>query len=64
MPTKSSKWRVCANPIDGRVMFAAYRIRDTSQPDHSGNRELGSEYMSNRQDALDIADRLNAEEGN
>ena len=59
-----SKWRVCANPIGDQMMYAAYRKLDVTEPDHSGNRELGSDYTPDKQKAMDIADRLNAEEGN
>lgn len=57
-----SKWKVTSNPIGGKTLHRVYRLRDTSQVDHSGNREYYGDYTENRQEALAVADRLNAEE--
>lgn len=34
-----SEWRVSSNFFDDKKHFIVYRIRDLSEPDHSGNRE-------------------------
>jgi len=57
-----SKWKVTSNPIGDKLMYAVYRIRDTSKPVHSGNMELATGYMGDRAEAEAIADKLNAEE--
>jgi hypothetical protein len=56
-----SEWKVTSNHIDGRTIYGVYRIIDTAEVDHSGNREMHGEYMGSKNDALSIAKRLNAE---
>jgi len=56
-----SEWRVSSNPIDGRKFYRAYRIRDLSEPDHSGNREYHGNYVESREDAAATAAALNKE---
>lgn len=59
-----SKWKVESNPINGKTMYRVYRIRDTEETDHSGNREYASEYVSDYLVALDTAALCNdLEEG-
>lgn len=58
-----SEWRVTKNIISGKAMYAVYRLRDISAVDHSGNRELATGFMDDRQEALDIAEKLNSKEG-
>ena len=50
-----SEWKVESNYINGKPMYRVYRIRDTEETDHSGNREYASEYVSDYQVALDAA---------
>lgn len=57
-----SKWKVTSNSIGGRIMYAVFRIRDAGQPEHSGNREYAGGYTERRDEAQDLADKLNAEE--
>lgn len=57
-----SEWKVTSNPINGHTMYGVYRLLDTSKVDHSGNREIGSVYMESRDDAEQLAARLNQEE--
>lgn len=56
------KWKVTANYINDRMIYAVYRLRDTSEIDHSGNREYGSGWFSDSEEAQKIADKLNEEE--
>lgn len=56
------KWKVTSNSINGEKMYAVYRLRDTSEVDHSGNREYATGYLDNRDEAAAIADKLNKEE--
>lgn len=58
----NSPWKVTSQYIDDCQMFAVYRLRNTAEVDHSGNRELASDYTKNRAEAQAIADRLNAGE--
>ena len=55
------KWRVTSNPIGDRTLYRVYRIRDTSEVDHSGNREYDGDYVADRQIAVDRAAELNQE---
>lgn len=50
-----SEWKVECNYINGKPMYRVYRLRDTEETDHSGNREYASEYVSDSQVALDAA---------
>jgi len=59
-----SKWKITSNPIGGQKFYRAYRIRNTSEVDHSGNREYAGEHTQNREEAQLLADQLNAEEEN
>lgn len=54
-----SEWMVTKNNIGDRSMYAVYRLRNTMQTDHSGNREFASGYMEDRQEAVVIAEKLN-----
>lgn len=54
-----SEWKVTSNPINGNTMYAVYRLRDTSEVDHSGNREYAGSYISNREAAAIVAAELN-----
>ncbi|MGI6634212.1 MAG: hypothetical protein ACOX7B_03450 [Christensenellales bacterium] len=56
-------WKVTNNIVDGKKLFQVYRLRDVNAVDHSGNREYGSDLMTDRYQAKELADRLNAEEG-
>jgi hypothetical protein len=58
------KWKVTSNPIGDKTFYRAYRIIDTSQVDHSGNREYSGDYTENKEEASAIAERLNEEEIN
>ena len=54
-----SKWKVASNYVCGVMMYAVYRIIDTSAVDHSGNREMATDYGLDREKCQEIADRLN-----
>lgn len=55
------KWRVTSNPIDGKTFYRVFRLRDTSEVDHSGNREYAGEYTTDREEAVSLAAALNEE---
>ena len=57
-----SEWRVSSNFIGEQKMYIVYRIRNTSETDHSGNREYAGGYVDNRELSQAIADNLNANE--
>lgn len=55
-----SEWRVTSNPVAGKMLYGVYRIRDLSQPDHSGNRETRG-YWETKAEAEKLAKTLNEE---
>lgn len=57
-----SEWRVSSNFFDDKKHFIVYRIRDLSEPDHSGNREYRGNYITDREEAKKMAADLNAME--
>lgn len=57
-----SKWKVTSNYIGGQTMYGVYRIRDTGEVDHSGNREHYGGYLESREEAAVIAEELNTKE--
>jgi hypothetical protein len=56
-----SDWRVTTNILDGKEMYGVYRLLDVNEVDHSGNREMSGKYLSCREAAEFVADKLNAE---
>lgn len=54
-----SKWMVSNQMIGGERKYIAYRMLDTTQPDHSGNREYRGNYTRDRSAAQALADYLN-----
>lgn len=59
----NSEWKVTSNSINGKTMYRVYRIRNTEELDHSGNREYATEYVSDYQVALDAVEIFNEMEG-
>jgi hypothetical protein len=59
-----SEWRVTSNLIGDQMKYGVYRLIDTGETDHSGNREFASDYMSSKERALIIAHELNEIEQN
>lgn len=57
-----SEWKVSSNSVGGVKMYIVYRIKNTSEVDHSGNREYYGNYTEDRSEATSVADKLNAEE--
>ena len=57
-----SEWRVTSNSINGKKMYAVYRLRDINAVDHSGNREYAGGYVSSRETAAIVAAELNKRE--
>lgn len=56
-----SEWKVTSNRINGETMYAVFRIRNTSEVDHSGNREYAGQWTANKQVAIEIAKSLNTD---
>lgn len=52
-------WKVTSNIIGDTKMYAVYRLLDTSETDHSGNREYATEWLDDREQAAKIAKELN-----
>lgn len=58
-----SEWRVTSNTIDGKTFYGVYRLLDTEEIDHSGNREHQDLWSVDRESAEALAERLNREGG-
>lgn len=58
-----SEWKITSNSINRKKVYAVYRKIDVSAVDHSGNREMATEYFNDRETAENIAKELNAKEG-
>lgn len=54
-----SEWKVESNPINGKLMYRVYRIRNMEEPDHSGNRGYAGQYINDSQVASAAARALN-----
>jgi hypothetical protein len=54
-----SAWKVTSNLIGDTIKYAVYRIIDSSEPDHSGNREFDTDYIPDRDLCVFIANELN-----
>jgi len=54
-----SEWKVTSNPIGDVTLYRVYRIRNTSEVDHSGNREYYGDYTQDREKARSVANKLN-----
>ncbi|MCM1168051.1 MAG: hypothetical protein NC401_18870 [Ruminococcus sp.] len=57
-----SKWQVSSQFIGEKKIFTVYRLRDTSEVDHSGNREYEGGCYDSEAEAQSVADKLNKEE--
>jgi len=55
------KWKVTSNQIDDKKYYRAYRLHDTADVDHSGNREYFGGYHEDREKAQSLVDVLNEE---
>jgi len=55
-------WKVTSNLINDTKMYAVYRLLDVNAVDHSGNREFATDYMDDREEAKQIADKMNSEQ--
>lgn len=58
-----TKWKVTSNLLDGKKVYAVYRLLDADEVDHSGNREFATDYLRDRATAEKIASELNDEVG-
>lgn len=57
-----SKWKVQCNPVGGKYLYIAYRVRNVNEPVHSGNIEHYGEYSENAEEIQKLVDELNAKE--
>lgn len=51
-----SEWKVSYNPMGG---YIAYRIRNTNEVDHSGNREYFGDYSNDKEVVEKNVEQLN-----
>lgn len=57
-----SEWRVAVQIINYEKKYAAYRILDINEPDHSGNREYAGGYIKDEGLIKLICNQLNDKE--
>ena len=57
-----SEWKVSSQYIGAEKVYLVYRLRNTSQVDHSGNREYSGPVFYSKDAAQACADKLNKEE--
>lgn len=62
MKVTENPWKVTSNPVGDKCIYGVYRFIDPDEVDHSGNREFYGEYLTNKQEAITLAARLNEEE--
>ena len=55
----NSSWQVMSNPVNGEMLYAVYRQKDTRAVDHSSNRELVGGYVNVKDYAETVAGMLN-----
>lgn len=54
-----SKWMVSSQYLDGKKQYIAYRMRDVTEVDHSGNREYYGKYSPRRDTVEALVQALN-----
>jgi hypothetical protein len=54
-----SPWKVTRNTIDDKPLHRVYRLINTREADHSGNREYAGSYYSDRKPCERAAEYLN-----
>ncbi|MGN0164373.1 MAG: hypothetical protein ACI4EA_12475 [Candidatus Ornithomonoglobus sp.] len=58
-----SRWKITSQYIDDeKKIYQVYRTIDLRKTDHSGNREYVPGIFTNREDAVELADKLNKAE--
>ncbi len=57
----AGKWNVYKQPIGTAMMYSVLRIRDESQPMHSGNVDSEGCFVT-KEEAQALADKLNRKE--
>lgn len=58
------KWDITMNILDGEKLWQVYRLLDTGEVDHSGNREYTGPIFNDRCAAQGYADYMNEVEKN
>ena len=58
MVKMKSEWRVCSNPVGGKMCYGVYRLRDVNGIMHSGNMEVEN-YYDTKKEAQQKAKELN-----
>ena len=57
-----SEWRITSQYFGENKIWQVYRLRNVNAVDHSGNREFDEAIFETREEAAELAERLNAEE--
>ena len=59
-----NEWKVSTNNIGDLKLYRVYRLKNSNEPDHSGNREYYGAYYRTMADADKLAERANSEDLN
>lgn len=62
MKATENPWKVTSNPVGDKYIYGVYRFIDPNEVDHSGNREFYGEYLTDKQEAIALAEKLNEED--
>ena len=55
----TGKWSRTANPVNGTMMYAVYRLKDITKVDGGENREILTKYTTNKECMEQLAEELN-----
>jgi hypothetical protein len=56
-----SKWKVSSNYMGDKKCYQVYRICKIHETDHSGNREYHGGILTDREEAVLLAKKMNGE---
>lgn len=57
-----SEWRYLIRKLAGKIVYQVYRLKDMNAIDNYDNREYAGDILHNKQEAISLAERMNAKE--
>ena len=57
-----SEWRYLIRKLAGQMVYQVYRLKDMNAIDNYDNREYAGDILHNKQEAISLAERMNAKE--
>lgn len=57
-----SEWRYLIRKLAGEMVYQVYRLKDMNAIDNYDNREYAGDILHNKQEAISLAERMNAKE--